>query len=83
LPVQKNTNSWRIKKGGLQHAFPLEVLMVPSSMLTVAVDGEHLMCDGFSLSETIRLGIFEFIIDYFGGLSFSRRSGSLGTAFMG
>jgi hypothetical protein len=42
--------------------FPLEVLMVPSSVIA---DGEHLMCGGFSLSETICLGNFEFIANYF------------------
>jgi hypothetical protein len=36
--------------------------MVPSSVIA---DGEHLMCGGFSLSETICLGNFEFIANYF------------------
>jgi hypothetical protein len=35
--------------------------MVPSSALTVTVDGERLMCDGFSLDETVHLVSFEFI----------------------
>jgi hypothetical protein len=38
--------------------------MVPSSMITITADGEHLSCGGFSLDETIRLGNFEFIADY-------------------
>jgi hypothetical protein len=57
--------------------------MVPSSVIIVAADGEHLMCGGFSLGETVRLGNFEFIADYFGGLSLSPRRGDLGAAFMG
>jgi hypothetical protein len=38
--------------------------MVPSSVITVVANGEHLACDGFSLSETICLWNFEFIADY-------------------
>jgi hypothetical protein len=56
--------------------------MVPSSSITVAVDGECLTCGGFSLSKTIHLGNFKFIADYFGGLSLSPRSGDVCAAFM-
>jgi hypothetical protein len=52
----ENTDSWCARKGSLQHAFPINVLMVHSSMITVAVDGECLMCGGFSLNETVCLG---------------------------
>jgi hypothetical protein len=47
--------------------------MVPSSAIIIATDSERLMCGGFFLSETICLGSFEFIADYFGGLSPSPR----------
>jgi hypothetical protein len=57
--------------------------MVPSSALTVATDSECLMCDGFSLSETIHFGRFEFIADYFSSLSLSPKRGDSGAAFMG
>jgi hypothetical protein len=57
--------------------------MVPSSTLTVATDSEHLTCGGFSLSKTIHLGSFEFIADYFGGLSLSPRRSNSGAIFMG
>jgi hypothetical protein len=43
--------------------------MVPSSALTISANGEHLMCGGFSLGETIHFGSLQFIADYFGGLS--------------
>jgi hypothetical protein len=56
-------------------AFPLDVLMVPSSMITVVANGERLTCGGFSLGETIHLGSFKFNTDYFGGLSRSPRRG--------
>jgi hypothetical protein len=73
LSVQKNTESWRARKGDLQHAFPLDVPMIPSYVITVAVNGDCLACGGFSLSETVRLGNFELITDYFSGLSLSPR----------
>jgi hypothetical protein len=41
--------------GDLQRAFPLDVMRVPSSVITVATDGECLTCDGFSLGETVHL----------------------------
>jgi hypothetical protein len=62
---------------GLQCAFPLDILMVPSSVITVAVDGECLSRDGFLLDETIRFGSLEFITDCFGGVNLSpQRDGS-------
>jgi hypothetical protein len=57
--------------------------MVPSSTITIAVDGECLMFGGFSLSKTIHLGNFEFITDYFGDLNLSPRRGDSGATFMG
>jgi hypothetical protein len=57
--------------------------MVPSSVITVAADGECLTCGGFFLGETIRLGSFEFIADYFDSLSLSLRRGDSGATFMG
>jgi hypothetical protein len=44
--------------------------MVPSSVLTVATHSDRLTCGG-TLSETIRLGSFKFIADYFSGFSLS------------
>jgi hypothetical protein len=75
LTGAKNTDSWRARKGDLQHAFPLNVLMVPSS--GIAVKGEHLMCGEFSHCETVRLGNFEFIINYFGSLILSPEGASI------
>jgi hypothetical protein len=79
----KNTDSWRIRKGDLQCAFHLDVLMVPSSVLVISIDGERLTCGGFSLGETVRLESFEFITDYFSGLSLSSRRSDSGTTFIG
>jgi hypothetical protein len=57
--------------------------MVLSSALAIASDAECLTYGGFSLGETIHLGSFEFITNYFGGMSLSPRRGSLGATFMG
>jgi hypothetical protein len=83
LAGAKNTYSWHARKGDLQHAFSLNVLMVPSSVIAIVADGERLMCGGFSLGETICLRKFEFIVDYFGCLSLSPRRGDEGAALMG
>jgi hypothetical protein len=48
--------------------------MVHSSTLVVATDGEHLMCGGFSLGETVRFGSLEFIADYFDIFSLSPKA---------
>jgi hypothetical protein len=57
--------------------------MVPSFAITVAANGERLMCSGFSLSEAVRLWNFVFIADYFGSLSLCPKRGDAGTTFMG
>jgi hypothetical protein len=57
--------------------------MVPSSVVTIAIDGECLTCGGFSLCETICIRSFEFISDYFGSMSPSARRGDSGATFMG
>jgi hypothetical protein len=57
--------------------------MVLSSVITITSNGESLMCGGFSLSETICLVNFVFIIDYFSSLSLSNRRGNVGAAYMG
>jgi hypothetical protein len=53
LASAKNIDSWCARLGDLQRAFPLDILMVPSSALIIAIGSEHLLCDGFSLGKTI------------------------------
>jgi hypothetical protein len=79
----KNTGSWCARKGVLQRAFPLDVSMAPSSGIFITTDGERLTCGGFSLSETVHLGNFEFIADYFDGMSLSPRRDDEGATFIG
>jgi hypothetical protein len=76
-------NSWHARKGYWQHAFPLDVLTVHSSMFIIATDGECLTCGGFSLSVTISFGSLEFIADSFGSLSFSPKGSDSGAIFVG
>jgi hypothetical protein len=83
LAGAKNTDSWRAMKWDLQRAFPLDVLIIPSFVITITTDGERLTCGGFSLGETVRLGSFEFITDYFSGLSLSPKRGDSSAALMG
>jgi hypothetical protein len=71
LAGAKNTNSWCAMKGDLQCSFHLHILMAPSSSIIVTVNGEHQMCGGFSLGETIHFGSLEFIFDYLSGLRLS------------
>jgi hypothetical protein len=48
LTGAETTDNSHARKGDLQRAFHLDVPMVPSSVITIAVDGEHLTCGGFS-----------------------------------
>jgi hypothetical protein len=75
LASAKNTDNLCARLGDLQHSFPLDVLMVPSLVLIIAIGGECLLCDGFSLGETICFGSLEFIADRFGGLILSPMGG--------
>jgi hypothetical protein len=59
------------------------LLIVPSPSIVVTTDGDCLMCSGFSLSKPVRLGNFEFIADYFNGLSLYPSMGDKGAALMG
>jgi hypothetical protein len=57
--------------------------MVPPSSITIATKGECLTSGGISLGETVHLGNFEFIADYFGSLSISQWKGDQRATFMG
>jgi hypothetical protein len=57
--------------------------MVPSLKFIVAVDGEQLSCNVFSLGNTIRLRSLEFIADHFSGLSLSPMGDSSDAAVIG
>jgi hypothetical protein len=79
----ENTRSWCVRLGIYSMLFAYMFRWFPSSVITVTADSERLTCGGFSLGETVHLGCFEFIADYFCGLSLSPRRGDLDAAFMG
>jgi hypothetical protein len=79
----KNTDNWCAKKGDLQCASPLGILMVSSSSIAITSDGECLACSRFFLGKPILLGNLEFITHYFAALSLSPRRGNEGAIFMG
>jgi hypothetical protein len=83
LAGAENTDLDHLSGREFQRAFPLDILMVHTSALAISTDGEHLTCGGLSLSKTVHLGSFEFIIDFFGGLSLSSRGNNSGTGFIG
>jgi hypothetical protein len=71
------------QEGRFAACFSLDVLMVHSSMLTIATNGERLTCGGFSLGKTIHFESLEFITDCFCGLSLSPKGSDSGAIFMG
>jgi hypothetical protein len=42
LAGAENTDCWRIRNGVLQRVFALDIPMVPSSVITIAANGECL-----------------------------------------
>jgi hypothetical protein len=71
------------QEGGFVTHFPLNVLMVRSSALTVATDGKHLTYGGFTPGQTIHFESLELITNGFGSLSLSRTGNDSGTVFVG
>jgi hypothetical protein len=65
----KNTDSWHARKGDLQRAFPLDVLMVPSPKLSFVANGNNPTSVGLALGNTIHFGSMEFTTDRLGRLS--------------
>jgi hypothetical protein len=82
LPVQKNTDSWRARKGDLQHAFPLDVSMVTSLKLSFVANGNNSTDVGLTLGKTIHFGSLEFTTDLLVRLCLSPEEGDLGAIFV-
>jgi hypothetical protein len=71
------------EKGVCSVLFLDAVLMVPSSAFVATAGGRHLLCNGFTLGETVRFGSLELITDHFDGLRLSPLGNGSGTAAMG
>jgi hypothetical protein len=83
LTGEKNTDSWRTRKGDLQRAFPLDVLMVPSPKLSFVANGNNQTDVGLILGSTIHFGSLEFTADHLGHLSLSPQEWDSRTIFIG
>jgi hypothetical protein len=83
LAGAKNTYSWRAKKGDLQCAFPLEVLIVYSLKLSFVANTNNPTSIGLTPGETIWFGSLEFTVDRLACLSLSPEEGDSGTIFVG
>jgi hypothetical protein len=82
LTGTKNVNSWRARKGNLQHALLLHCF----DGSIIGVHRHYRRCAPtmrcFSLGETIRFKSLEFIANRFGGMSLPLKDGS-GAIIMG
>jgi hypothetical protein len=79
----KNNDSWYARKGDLQHAFPLDVLMITSPKLCFIANGNNPTGVSLALGETIHFGNLVFTADRFGHLSLSSDERNSGTIFIG
>jgi hypothetical protein len=76
LAGAKNIDSWCIRKGDLQRAFPLDVPMVSSLKLSFTANGSHPNDVDIAPGRTICFGSLEFTIDHHGRLSLPLGSGT-------
>jgi hypothetical protein len=67
----ENTDSWCSRNGDLQHAFPLDVSMVPSLELSFVANINNSTGVGLTLGSFIHFGSLEFTTDRIGRLSLS------------
>jgi hypothetical protein len=81
--VQKNTNSCRARKGDLQCAFPLDVLIVYLPKLSFVANGNNLTSIGLAPGKTTCFRSLEFIADRLGRILLSALEGYSGTIFIG
>jgi hypothetical protein len=70
-------------RGDLQCAFPLDRSDGSIIFNRHCTDDECLTYGGFFLGETVHVGNFKFIADYFGSMSLSPRKGDEDTTLMG
>jgi hypothetical protein len=86
LAGAKNTDNWHARKGDLQHAFPLDILMVPSSMANPSSPPVIHIFYSTSCSPktpTTRSGDLKFITDRSSKLSLSPEGARLQRCIQG
>jgi hypothetical protein len=83
LPVQKNTGSWCTRKGNLQRALPLDILMVPSPKFSFVANGNNPIGVGLAPGSTIQFGSLGFTADHLGRLSLSHQERDSSVIFVG
>jgi hypothetical protein len=67
----ENTDSWHTRKGELQRAFPLDVLMIPSPKLSFVANINNPTGASLAPGNTIHFGSLEFTVDRLSRLSLS------------
>jgi hypothetical protein len=82
LAGAENIDSWHGRKGDLQHAFPLDVLVVTSQKLSIA-NGNNPTGVGLSSGKTIHFDCLEFTVDRLGRLSLSPYEWDSSAIFIG
>jgi hypothetical protein len=83
LASAKNTDSWCGRKGGLQHTFPMDVLMVTSPKLSFIANSNNPTHIALAPGETIHFGILEFTTDHLGPLSLPPKEWDSSAIFIG
>jgi hypothetical protein len=79
----ENTNSWCTRKGGLQRAFPQDVLMATSPKLSFIANCSNPIGIGLTPGETIHFGSLDFTANCLGRLSLSPKERDSDTIFIG
>jgi hypothetical protein len=79
----ENTDSWHARKGELQRAFPLDVLMIPSPKLSFVANINNPTGASLAPGSTIHFGSLEFTVDRLSRLSLSPQEGDSSAIFIG
>jgi hypothetical protein len=77
----KNNDNWCARKGDLQRAFLLDVLMITSLKLSFITNGDNTTSVGLAPGETIHFDSLEFTADLLGCLSLYPEEGDSGSIF--
>jgi hypothetical protein len=79
----RNIDNWCAGKGDLQHAFPLNILMVPTLKLSFIANNNNPTSIDLAPGSAIHFASLEFITDHLGRLSLSPQEWDSSTLFIG